>query len=359
MAETEKDTNKYPEISKNLHKFWEIFGVKEYSYYVGWMFCYMLLTLGLLGLLISQAGENRYLKRGMSMCINIYLCLFVALHWKHRATCTDKDPCKVDEFTWIKYENNNFNFCFSVAGLIAFVLKFPGFVDIVVTAVKIASAHVGILDFAAINSLFGDIEFTDGGVEEMLYSHLKPICASAVVCGFLRVPKFVCMMQCIHAYKVFFSDLCNAVLIWFGDGVFFWILAQFQQSLGYGNFWNSCCTAYNDFKTRSKTIGGPTTTVGSTSGTACIIADEHNVKTCADIAETKSTVKFLKWRFYKGLLAHFVLHCTVNGKQPTEKDIEEALNAKNFLSDEKGKTKFVIKELERLGLLDPKPKKKK
>ena len=359
MAETEKETNKYPEISKNLHKFWEIFGVKEYSYYVGWMFCYMLLTLGLLGLLISQAGENRYLKRGMSMCINIYLCLFVALHWKHRATCTDKDPCKVDDFELIKFKDSNFNFLLSVAGLIAFVLKFPGFVGMAVGAVQIASAHVGILDFAAINSLFGDMQFTDGGVEEMLYSHLKPICASAVVCVFLRVPKFVCMMQCIHAYKVFFSDLCNAVLIWFGDGVFFWILAQFQQSLGYGNFWNSCCTAIKNIKNHSKTIGGTTTTVGSTSATSCIIADEHNVKTCADIAETKSTVKFLKWRFYKGLLAHFVLHCTVNGKDPTEKDIEEALEAKNFSSDEKAKRLFLIKELERLGLLDPKPKKKK
>ena len=59
------------------------------------------------------------------------------------------------------------------------------------------------------------------------------------------------------------------------------------------------------------------------------------------------------------MLFNLIFNLVNSDNSLTEKDIEEALKAKNFLSNENGKRLFVIKELERLGLLDPKPKKKK
>lgn len=354
MVEIDGNTN------DALHEFLRIYGVRDYKCKLAWLCLNAVLTLGLLGVFMHQSSGHRYLKIATSTCLKLHLFLFVALHWQCSAKCTEKDSYTVHGFEWIlTFNGTGDDWLFFFAGCAIWFFVFLNFIFEICASAK---SKVNMIDFRAINRLFGEVQFTDGGMQDMVMTHLPMVVASEVVCGALTHPGIVCMLQNIHLLQALLCDVIFAGSIWTTRCVFLMcVVCTVDSCCCCGKGQKRAGKIYTQVTTRTATgiaISKATSILPPTTG---VIANEHNVKTLPDIAEVKVPLpKYETIRRDDLLWKYFKIHCTVNGITPEDKDIEEAFKTKNIIYDPKdGKRLFVIKELERLGLLDPAAKKKK
>ena len=354
MVEIDGDT------TNALHEFLRIYRARDYLSQLLCLCLAALLTLGSLGGMLYQSSGHRYVKLGASICLKLYLNLFVALHWQYRAKCTEKDSHAGHGFEWIvTFTGSGFDWlCFFVGcAILSFV-----FLNFIFEMYASAKSKASMIDFSAISWIFGSVPFTDGGMKDMVMGHLPIIVASAVVCGALTHPGIVCMLQNIHFLQALLCDVIFAGPIW---------TTRFAFLMGVVCTVDSCCCCgkgqkrtgkiYTQVMTRTATgiaISKATSILPPTTG---VIANEHNVKTLPDIAEVKVPLpKYVKYKRCDWLWSYFQIHCTVNDMLPKDEHIEEAFKTKNLIYDPKeAKRLFLIKELERLGLLDPPPVNKK
>ena len=342
------------DLRKALQDFLRIYGVRDYFCKLASLCLYTLLTLGTLGVLIYKVGENRFLKLGFSICLKLHLNLFVALQWQYRAKCTEKKPCTVHSFECIQFEGTGGDWVFFFIGILFWLVLF---LNLVMQMFATATAKASMIDFPAINRLFGEVQFTDGGFQDMLKGHICIIIASAVVCVALTTPGIVCMLQCIHSTQALVTDLVFACGIWTCRLM---ILCFCLISLV--KIFDCCCcdnieeqirTVCTNVKARSKTVCAITKATSILPPTTAVKADKHNIATIADIAEAKTgATKYSgKYKMRPALLKHFKTHCTVDGNDATEKHIEAAFAKANILYDNDGLRLFLIKELGTLSLL--------
>jgi hypothetical protein len=187
--------------------------------------------------------------------------------------------------------------------------------------------------------------------------HLPMIITSAVVCGALKILGIVCAMQYIDFYKTLVIDMLFAAGIWRTRlillAIVLYMLATIVDCCGCfgGNAEERFWTVYNTVHAKStivrdvkKAILPPPTGIK---------ANKHNITAILGIAEVKPPLtKYNGTQLRRPqLLKHFTQHCTVNGVNATENDINAAFTKANIVYDPDGLKLFLVDALKRLGLV--------
>lgn len=308
-----------------------------------------LIYIGTLGLVTYSVAQKNILKHGMVMCIDTWLCAFVMLQIEYRAQCTQKDVCNFPSLAWInwwiQYESTAFNNCRAAIG-IYYVVWRRGF------------AHATALDFTAVGNkalrllclFFLAVPFSTTTPEQILYSQLPRYGVFVAVGIAVKMPEFMCSVQCISTCQELLVHMTRCVGIW----SVWWPIINLAWA-----FLDACgCELtknYNAWSTQTRMLL-PGLAGGAPAGPAQI-ATEKNVKMITEKlgerilaspdfnavgAKKRIRTKAAIWTWYE-------TYCTVDDRKPVVADIDGILQRANFHVTADARLYFGIHDLERLG----------
>lgn len=323
----------------------------------------ILLVLCTLAVFVKIVGPDRNLKFAISACFMMTLLNAVNLIWRYRPQCTDKKDCGLDKNfveSW-NCERTPFNTIMAIAGLL-----FSGCLSI--ELLQYCKKAKGMLDLVAGPMCYcmGGVVFTDAPMKLVLLCHMPMLVMCGIVCLATLQPVFICTLECLSTYTAFAFNVVY-LLCWYA-GIGSVVYGIFQMYMLYDARNGSKDTLATTIAT-SKTAGDLRNVFqmlpASTSAAGPKIVDQNSVLTMPRIplvkvkdTVNKDTDKFEGYKNYSRLWSFFCRTCTIDGKDPDDKDIKAIFEANNFLCDDKAKAKYLTKELAHLGLIDPKKKKK-
>ena len=377
MIELEKDDdyililNETTTAMKFLDDFWRVHAPTGYETECTGRFLRFLLVFCMLAGFVKIAGCNRDLKLATSTCFKMALVCAVMLHWRYRPQCTKDAACKLP-FEIKSYPATTYNIMLAAGGF----LSCSGLTAVLM---KYCRQATDALDVVAgpMCYVLGSVVFTDAPMQDVLRGHAPMLGLAGGACLALKQPQLVCKLECLSTYTAFvfaviFNCAVNLMKIVLLICLALFILVLFLASFGRGQrvviflteMWRG---SRSTTPTVSSVVAEVVAMASTSTGASSLkLVDHNSVRTMPEIpfVEVKATVdkdkdKYIGQRSYKPLWKYFHNHCNINNELPNEKDITAVFTAHHFQCDDPAKAKFLGKELERLGLLDPPLKKKK
>ena len=360
MVESDNGTYVMPtETRQALDEVTSIYAPRDYQPELALHLCMLvvagvpalLIYIGTLGCMTHSVNQKKILKHAMAMCIDLWLAAAVMLQCHNRAQCTEKDVCNFPSLAWInvwiQYESTAWYNGWAAIG-IGYVVWRCGFADVMS------------LDFTALRGTakwlmckcFASVPFNNATPEEIVCSYMPLIGISAAVGFAVRMPDFMCAVQCIWTCQELLVHMTRCAGIWCSWWPTVNRLFDFLDMCGF-----PATAIWNASQSKRKIHALVPGLAGGAPAGPALIATEKNVKMITENlgerilgspdfqavgAKKRNRTKKAVWDWYEE-------YCTVDDRKPLVTDIQGVLTRANFQVTSDAEKFFLYHELERLG----------